>query len=147
MPTSSQDRLWASLLIIGAGILLVRTLAMVAADALEILVAWAAGLLVLEMVIDLVTLSAAVRWWISQRPRHGTVTLRYAAVAVLLHAARVLVFVLGRTPALADFDVRPEYQAAHAQTWSWAGVYLAATLSALAVVGMLVVWSMRRRSP
>jgi hypothetical protein len=63
----------------------------------------------------------------------------------MLHALRVLIFVLGRTGPWVDFDVRPEQRSSHAARWTWDQVYFAATLSVLGVVGVLVIWRLRRR--
>jgi hypothetical protein len=63
-------------------------------------------------------------------------------VAVIVHAFRVLVYVLGRFRPFKDFDVRPEARAGHDERWSWREIVFAAVMSILGLVGISVV---RRR--
>jgi len=135
------------LLIAGAGVLLARTIALLAGGARAVLKSWVVALTVIEMIVDIVTVLGAARWWRSRIPRHARLPLRVAAAATLLHAVRVLVFVLGRTGPWIDFDVRPEHRADHRERWRWAEVAFAGVMSAFGVVGVVVVWRARRRSP
>ncbi len=48
--------------------------------------------------------------------------------------------------ALDIFDVRPEYHAEHSETWTWAGVYFAAIMSVLGVIGVIIIWILIRRA-
>lgn len=107
---------------------------------------WVMTLTVAEMMIDLATGAAAARWWRSRAPRHGRLALTAGAIATVLHAGRVLVFVVGRTGPWVDFDVRPEHRDGHGERWSWNGVVFAAAMSVLGVIGVVVVWRARRRS-
>lgn len=143
-PRPDRTRRYAGLLALGATILLYRTVTMVVEGALAILTAWVGALTVLELVIDLVTLVAALRWASSRAAAHGAVALRWGAAATILHALRVLIFALGRAPAWLNFDVRPAHRAAHAARWTWGQVYFASTLSVLGVIGVLVIWWIRR---
>ncbi len=142
----SKQRLYASLLILGACILLFRTILMTAQGQLSILVAWVSALLFMEMVVDAACLSSAIRWWVKNDQNYDRLPLRLGAAAALLHAFRVLVFVLGRTGPWVDFDVRPAERALHSARWSWAGVYFAAIMSGLGVLGVLIIWMLRRRA-
>jgi len=141
----SRQRLYASLLALGACVPLFRVVTMLAEGALGVLAAWVSALLVAELVVDLATLVGAVRWWVADSGRTASFALRAGAAAAIFHALRVLVFVLGRTGPWFDFDVRPEHRALHAARWTWAGVYFAAGMSVLGVLGVLVIWWLRRR--
>ena len=143
-PDANRNRLYASLLILGAGILLYRTISMVFHGALTILVLWVSALLLLELVIDLLCIVFSMWWWWNQGA--GRWPLRFGAMATVLHALRVLIFVLGRTGPLENFDVRPEHAVSHAERWTWGQVYFAATLSILGVIGLLVIWLFVRKA-
>lgn len=111
---------------------------------MAILVPWVAATVVVEAVMDAAELVLAGRWWITRSPRDERLALRWGATITIFHALRVLVFVLGRTGPWTDFDVRPERRAAHAADWSWTDVYVAATLSVLGMLFVLLVWQIRR---
>jgi hypothetical protein len=134
------------LLFAGAGILLYRTIALLAGGARKVLKPWVVVLTFIEMLADIVTLGAAARWWRSRAARDEPLPLRAGAVATLLHAGRVLVFVLGRTGPWIDFDVRPEQRADHDERWTWPGVVFAGVMSVLGVVGVVIIWCVRRRT-
>ncbi len=89
---------------------------------------------------------SALLWWISNDKNRASLALRFGAAAALVHAARVLVFVLGRIGPWIDFDVRPEHRALHFTRWTWGGVYLAAVLAILGVIGVFIIWRLRRRA-
>ena len=89
---------------------------------------------------------SSVFWWISNNEAKASIPLRLGATAAILHAVRVLIFVLGRFGPWIDFDVRPEHRALHYTRWSWPGVYFAAILTVLGVIGVLVIWTLRRRA-
>ncbi|MDH3650383.1 MAG: hypothetical protein OEQ53_11910, partial [Saprospiraceae bacterium] len=125
----SRQRLYAFLLILGATILLVRISILLVGDAFGIFVIWVFCLLLLELLTDLLCLLASIRWWISKDMAKSRAPLRLAAGVVVIHAIRVLVFVLGRIGPWIDFDVRPEQRALHDARWSWEGVYFAAAMS------------------
>ena len=130
----------------GAGILLYRTIALLEGGARRVLQWWVVGLTILEMLLDTMTLVAAARWWRSGRERDAPLPLRFGAAATLLHAARVGVFVAGRTGPWVDFDVKPERRADHRDRWTWPQVVFAGVMSVLGVAGTLLVWRVRRRS-
>jgi hypothetical protein len=141
-----RQRIYASLLALGACILLYRTIAMISHGALDVLMLWVSILLMAEMLIDLSCLLCSIHWWISRDRAKGTIALRLGAAAVLLHAVRVLVFVLGRVGPWINFDVRPEHRAEHGSTWTWTGVWFAAIMSVLGVIGVIVIWRLIRRA-
>lgn len=142
----SRQRIYASLLALGASILLYRTITMISQGALDILVVWVSILLITELLLDLSCLLSSVRWWISKNRAKALIPLRLGAAAALLHALRVLVFVLGRTGPWINFDVRPEQQEAHSDTWTWTGVYFAAIMAVLGVIGVIIIWILIRRA-
>jgi hypothetical protein len=142
----SKQRLYASLLILGACILLFRTITMLAQGALDVLVLWVSVLLIAELLIDAGCLISSIKWWITQDKANDRIPLRFGAAAALLHAVRVLIFVLGRVGPWVNFDVRPEQRALHSARWSWGGVYFAAIMSVLGVIGVFIIWTLRRRS-
>ncbi|MFW2335700.1 hypothetical protein [Ilumatobacter sp.] len=134
------------LLIVGACVLLYRTVALLAGEARTVLKRWVVALTVIEMIVDVVAVVAAARWWRTRALDHARLPLRLGAVAAVVHAVRVLVFVLGRTGPWVDVDVRPEHRADHNQRWSWAQVVFAGVMSTLGIVGVVAVWRVRRRS-
>ena len=142
----SRQRLYASLLALGASILLYRTITMISQDALDILALWVSILLFVEMLIDVSCLLTTLPWWISRDRAKARIPLRLGAAAAIFHAIRVWVFVFGRIGPWINFDVRPEHHAAHAETWTWAGVWFAAIMSVLGVMGVLIIWILIRRA-
>lgn len=136
----------AVLLFCGAGILFGRTVALLAGGAGRVLRPWVVALTWVEMMIDVVTLAASARWFRSREPAHAGLAMRAGAVATLLHAVRVAVFVLGRTGPWRDFDVRPEQRKGHDDRWTWAQVRFAGVMSVTGVVGVVVVGRRRRRA-
>lgn len=135
----------AVLLCGGASILLYRTIALLAGGAKAVLKPWVVGLTYLEMALDALTIVGGIRWWVSGSKRHAQFPLRAGAAATVLHAIRVLVFVLGRTGPFVDFDVRPEQRADHDERWTWTEVVVAAMLSIMGLVGLLIIWRTGRR--
>jgi hypothetical protein len=141
-PINKRTRLWASLLAFGAAVILYRTLSMIfLEDALTLLMPWVIALLFLEMAVDALCLAFAIRWAVSVNPAHATLPLRLGAVAAILHAFRVLIYVLGRTGPWVDFDRRPEFRGEE-PAWFW--VVFAAILSVLGIVGVVVIWRIRK---
>lgn len=141
-----KQRLYASLLILGACILLFRTIMMISEGSLDVLVLWVSILLIAEFLIDLGWLLSSIIWWISNDKKKASIPLRLASAAIILHAVRVLIFVLGRVGPWIDFDVRPEHGALHYTRWSWTTVYFAAIMSALGVLGVIIIWRLMRRA-
>ena len=140
----SRQRIYASLLTLGAGILLFRTLRMMIVEgAFEILLPWVIALLFAEFLLDLGWLVCSIRWYILKRQEKAVCALRLASAAILLHALRVLIYVLGRTGPWINFDVRPEHHASYTFEWFW--VWFAATLALLGVLGVLFIWTIIRR--
>jgi hypothetical protein len=141
-----KQRFYASLVILGAGLLLFRTLTMLFQGVFEILTLWVFILLIVEMSIDAGCIITAIPWWIKNDKNEDSIPLQFGAAAALLHAFRVLIFVIGRMGPWIDFDVRPEQRAIHYTRWTWGEVYFAATLSVLGVIGVFVIWAVRKRT-
>lgn len=144
--TISRQRLYASLLALGACILLFRTLTILVQGNLDVLMPWVSILLFAEMLLDLTCLVGSIRWWICNDRSKATLPLRFGAAAAILHAIRVLIFVMGRVGPWIDFDVRPEQRAMHDARWTWTGVHIAAILSVLGIIGVIVIWTLIRRA-
>ena len=140
----SRQRLYASLIILGASFLFFRTIMLLSQGTLEVFFLWVSVLLIAEMLLDAACLISSIKWWITNDKNYDRIPLRLGAAVVILHAVRVLIFVLGRTGPWIDFDVRPVHRALHAARWSWGGVYFAAIMSALSVIALFIIWKKRR---
>ena len=140
----SKQRLYALLFVLGALILLFRTIIILAQGNLSVLVWWVSILLIAEMVLDTGWLLGAIGWFITNDERKSRITLRLAAAAIVLHAVRVYIFVLGRVGPWIDFDARPAHRALHHTRWTWGGVWFALIMATLGVIGVIIVWSIRR---
>ena len=141
----SRQRVYAGLLFLGACILLFRTITMVIQGSLDILVFWVSVLLMAELLLDLCCAVFSIIWWITNNAGRERIPLRLGAAAALLHALRVLIFVIGRLGPWINFDVKPEHHALHYTRWNMGGLYFAAIMSILGVVGVVVIWQYRRR--
>jgi len=139
-----RQRLYAGLLMFGAGILIFRSLRMVTVEqAFDILVDWVYVLLIMEFMIDVACFMASLRWFTLSKWKYASTALKLGAWAAILHAFRVLIYVLGRTGPWVNFDVKPEYREAYTFDWFW--VYFAATFSVIGLIGVLVIWRLWRR--
>lgn len=136
----SQQAWYATILIGGALILLLRTVVMWTNGSLELLKPWVGGLLIAEFALDLGWLLAAVRWLLFRKWDHAPLALWLCAAAIWLHLVRVYVFVFGRTGPWINWDVRPERLMEFNNQWSWTDVYLAGTLSVLGALGTIWVY-------
>ena len=140
----SKQRIYAFLLILDASILLFRTLRLMFFEqGLEILVLWVIILTIVEFIIDFSCIIGSLRWLISNDALKATLPLRLGAAVAILHAVRVLIYVLGRTGPWVNFDVKPIYHSSYIFEWFW--VWFAVVLSVLGVIGVVVIWRLRRR--
>ena len=131
-------------LILLASILLFRTVRMMLVEeAFEILVAWVIGLLILEFLIDLGCVLSSIRWATTGKKIHARLPLRLGALTTILHAVRVLIYILGRTGPWVNFDVKPEYHESYVFEWFW--VYYAGILSISGIIVVIVIWSIMRK--
>ncbi len=141
---TSNHRIYSSLLALGAGVLLFRTIRMMLVEgAFDILVPWVIILLIAEFLVDLTCLVLSFRWLIIGTKEVAVLPLRFGATAAILHAFRVLIYVLGRTGPWVNFDVKPEYHASYTFEWFW--VYFASPLSILGIIGVIIIWWIRRK--
>jgi hypothetical protein len=140
-----KQRLYAILVIIGMGFLLYRTVAMTAAGSLMILTWWAGMFLILEMAIDAACVITSLSWLSSGNRSRAIRPLRLCAAGIIVHAIRVLIFVLGRCGPWINFDVRTGQRAAHAERWTWPEVYAAGILSLASLIGLYMAWRFIRR--
>lgn len=142
----SKQRIYASLFILGIGFLLFRTITMISQGDLSIMVPWVSLLLITELLIDSFCVCSSVIWWLFNNKSKSILALRSCAAAIIVHAIRVFIFVMGRIGPWIDFDVKPEHRALHYTRWSWEGVYLAAILSTLSIIGLLVIWQLIKKT-
>lgn len=118
---------------------------MILGGAFEILMPWVFILLIVELLLDGVCFISSILWWISNDPNKASLPLRLGAAATLFHAFRVLIFVLGRTGPWINFDVRPEQRILHYMRWTWPEVYFASIMSVLGIIGVIIIWQIRRQ--
>jgi hypothetical protein len=137
---------YATLVFLGACILLFRTIVLFIQGAMVWMMLWVASLLLAEFLLDAAFLLGSVRWWVTQSEEHSSFPLKTAAAAIILHAIRVLIYVLGRVGPWKDFDIKPEHRALPAVDWNLGEVYFAAIMSVLGIIGLLIIWRNRRRS-
>jgi len=141
----TKQRIYAILLILGSSMLLYRTLTLIFGGYLAINYWWVSTLLIAEFLVDLACLASSIWWFVINDRSRDRLPLRLGTAAALLHAVRVLIFVLGRTGPFLNFDVRPEYHHLYGETaWFW--VYFAATLAVLGVAGVILIWRIRVRN-
>ena len=139
----SKHYVYSILLAIGAGFLLIRTIALISQNVLSTATPWVAALLIVEMIIDASCLFYCIVWTFNNTPKNIRIVLRLGTAIVFVHAVRVLVFVMGRLERWYNFDVRPEYHAHHEETWTWGEVYFAATMSILSIIAVIIIWQIR----
>ena len=98
------------------------------------------GLLLVESILDVAWLITALIWWIKNDQLKAGLPLRLAAAAIVVHAVRVAVYVIGRLGPWIDFDFKPLFRGSEATGWNLSWLYFAALMSALGVIGVVVVW-------
>ena len=141
--TWNRQRTYATLVGLGIWILLFRTIVMLTDGSLGTSMPWVSVLLVLEFAANVGTFMTAVWWWIGASEARARLPLRFTASAVVLHAVRVAIYVLGRTGPWHNFDVRPEARASQVADWHW--VIFAGTMASLSLVATAMIWWIRRR--
>ena len=145
MTAISKQRMYGLLLAVGASLLLWRTFQLMFVEqGLEILVLWVITLTILESIIDFSCIITSLKWLISNDAQKATLPLKLGAAAAILHAIRVLIYVLGRTGPWVNFDVKPIYHSTYSVEWFW--VWFAAALSILGIIGVIVIWQVRSHS-
>ena len=144
--SDNRQRIYASLLFLGAGILLYRTINLLSQGALEIFVLWVSVLLIAELLIDAQCMITSVVWWIANDSSRERLPLRFGATSAILHAIRVLIFLLGRVGPWYDFDVQPAKRALHGERWTWDQVWFATIMAVLGIIGVIIIWQFRKRT-
>lgn len=144
LPKSGR-RAPALLLALGASILLFRTLMLLFVEGGLSTLAWfTVTLTFAEMAMDLACLTLSLRWALQPRPGVAGPALRWGAAATITHFIRVLIFALGRIPALDNFDVQEAHRQGYAVDPFW--VTFALVLAILGVLGAATIWLLIRRS-
>jgi len=134
-----KQKLYASLLILGASILLFRTIRLLTFEnGWNILVNWVIVLTFIEMAIDTLCIIFSFYWLFKNLRSSKSISLRLGATAAIIHAFRVLIYVLGRTGPWNNFDVKPQFRSTHNVDMLW--IYFAATLSVLGIFGVIIIW-------
>lgn len=139
----NRQRTYATLIGLGIWVLLFRTIVMLTDGSLAVQMPWVSALLALECLIDAGVFASAVWWWIGATTARAAWPLRLTSAAIIAHAVRVAIYVLGRTGPWHDFDLRPAHRAADAPQWQW--VIFAAAMSAASLIVLAVVWRGRKR--
>lgn len=142
----SKQRIYSGLLILGGGILLFLTLKLLFQGAIYFMEFWVICLLIIEMIIDLFVIFFSMRWWITDDAANDSLPLRFGAAAAILHAIRVLVFVIGRIGPLVNFDLKAEYKTSHYGGSEIGWVWFAAIMSILGIIAVIVIWKLRSSS-
>ena len=143
---NSKQRLYSSLLFLGACILLFRTITMIVQGYLGVFVIWVSVLLMAEFLVDLGCAAFSVVWWISNDARKDKIPLRLGTAAAILHAIRVLIYVVGRIGSSNNFDIKPEYHSSSYAHWEIGWVYFASIMSILGLIGVVIIWQYRQRA-
>ena len=142
---SYKQRIYSAVLGLGVCILLFRTMRFLFVEgALVSHTWWVIALTFLEAGIDLSCFVFCMRWFIANDKTKDSLPLRFGAMAALLHAGRVAIYVLGRTGPWLNFDIKPGFREEIVTVWFW--VYFAATLSVMGVVGVIIIWQLRKKA-
>lgn len=140
-----KQKLYATLLILGASILLFRTIRLLTFEnGWNILENWVIVLTFVEMAIDTLCIIYSFNWLFGNSKRAKLISLRFGAAAAGFHAFRVLIYVLGRTDTLLNFDVKPQFRPTYSVDMFW--VYFAAVLSVLGIIGVIIIWIAIKRT-
>lgn len=139
-----KQRVYAFLLLLGASILLFRTIKLAFFEnGLETLIFIVASTIFIEMISDVVCLCYSIRWFAKSDSAYSSVPLRAGALSTIIHLIRVIIFVLGRTPFLMNFDIKPEYQSSSTMDPFW--VFFALILSILGLIGVgCIYWMIKK---
>lgn len=140
-----SQKIYASFLILGASILLFRTIRLLTVENGWVMLAnWVIMLTFMEMAIDALCIIFASRWWMGVTDHSKSIALRLGASAAIFHAFRVLIYVIGRVGPWINFDVKPKFRALQDVEMFW--VIFAATLSILGILGVIIIWLLTKRS-
>jgi len=141
--TWNRQRIYATLVGLGIWVLLFKTIVMLTDGSLTVQMIWVSALLVLEFLVGAGVFLGAAWWWLGGTASRTRLPLRLTATAIIVHALRVLIYVLGRTGPWHNFDLRPEFRAGQEAEWLW--VIFAGAMSVISLVALVVIWRLRRR--
>ena len=111
--------------------------------ALEMLLPWVVFALFAELLADAACIGLSLRWAFLGEMRASRTALRVGAAATILHAFRVMIYVLGRTGPWRDFYRRLEFRGSSTVDWFW--VWFAAVPSVAGLLAILVIFLLRKR--
>jgi hypothetical protein len=135
----NKQKLYSLVLILGASILLFRTIRLLTIEnGWNTLADWVIALTFFEMAIDILCIIFSSHWLFRNSNSSKSIALHLGAYAAFFHAFRVLIYVLGRTGPWINFDVKPEFRSTHNVNIFW--VYFAAILSVLGILGVTIIW-------
>ena len=141
----NKQKIYASLLILGASILLFRTIRLLTIEnGWNLLANWVIVLTFIEMAIDTLCIAFSIDWLYRNSKSSRSISLRFGVVATIFHAFRVLIYVLGRTGPWINFDVKSQFRHEHTVDIFW--VNFAAILSILGIIGVIIIWMLIKRS-
>lgn len=141
----NKQKQYSSLLILGASILLFRTIRLLTVEnGWNVLAHWVIVLTLIEMAIDTLCIIFSFHWLIRVSNKSKSISLRLGAIAAIFHAFRVLIYVLGRTSPWINFDLKPQFRASNDVNMFW--VYFAAILSVLGILGVIIIWMILKRA-
>lgn len=134
-----RDKIYSSLLIFGAGILLFRTIRLLTVEnGWEHLAIWVIVFTFIEMFIDLLCIIFSFQWFFNNYEGLKRISLKFGAAAAIFHAFRVLIYVIGRIGPWINFDLKPQFRQTHNVEMFW--VYFASVLSILGIVVVIFIW-------
>lgn len=137
-------KLYPFLMVLGAGILLFRTISLMFFEhGLRILELWVNVLTIIEMIIDAVCIVFSLKWLLRNTVAAQTISLTLGATAAIFHAFRVLIYVIGRLGPWKNFDVKPAFRASAGTDIFW--VYFAGILSLLGLLAVILIWIIRKK--
>jgi hypothetical protein len=141
----NKQKLYPLVLILGASILLFRTIRLLTVEnGWVTLAGWVVVLTFIEMAIDTLCIVYSFRWLYRNSKKSKSIALQLGAAAAIFHAFRVLIYVVGRVGPWINFDVKPEFRSSHHVDLFW--VYFAAILSVLGIIAVITIWIMTKRS-
>lgn len=140
----TNKKIFPILMILGAGILLFRTILLLFFEnGLHSLMIWVIVLTFIEMIIDLTCITFSFKWFLNNQKNNIIKSLRLGASAAIFHASRVLIYIIGRIGPWKDFDIKPDFRATNPVNIFW--IYFAAILSILGIIGVFIIWFFRKK--
>jgi hypothetical protein len=141
----NKQKLYPLILILGASILVFRTIRLLTVEnGWVTLAGWVVVLTFIEMAIDTLCIIYSFHWLYGNSKKSKSIALQLGATAAIFHAFRVLIYVLGRVGPWINFDRKPEYRSLYDVDLFW--VYFAAILSVLGIIAVITIWIMTKRS-